>query len=222
MKSIKQVKIHGLLSTYFGNFIKLTICNIKQLIYALDCIKPGFRKKINELLKDGYSYSIVEDKDEKCIHLIPSICGSGKTGMYIVGAVLIVIGIVLCFIPGAQFLGYSSLQWGLYFFIPLGMSTIISAASIKETKFSTSEPVQQYQAIKGITSSSETETRSFSFENEKNMASQGSSIPIGYGSFKIGSQIISNSVLAFDVNLTFLSQSEIDYLSPPWFDYLAN
>jgi predicted phage tail protein len=69
-----NIKIHGLLGQMFGKKINIKIGNINQLLLAIDGIKPGFRKKYNQLVQNGQLYDAKLINSE--IHLIPLVSGS--------------------------------------------------------------------------------------------------------------------------------------------------
>ena len=221
-KVIKEVKLHGLLSNFFGDSIKINISNVKMIVDAIDCIKTGFRKKIKELFKDGFNYEIVEDLENKnCIHIVPSISGSGRVGMYIVGAILIIIAVVMFFVPGLQPASVALANFVMLTLFSTGASLIITAATLPKAPQGET-PRQTYQSVGGSAYTSGSEGQSYVFSNSSNMGTQGGQIPIGYGKFKIGSKILQASVFSYEMNQKFLTQSQIDLLSPPFFDYLAN
>lgn len=220
-KIIKQVKIHGLLASFFGDVVKINISNINNIINAIDCIKSGFRKKMKELLEKGYNYDLVYDKEnENCIHIIPLISGSGRVAMYIIGAILIVIAVVMMFVPGLQPASGALLTFVVTTLFSTGVSLIITAATLPKTP--QAETRQSYQNIGGSVLTKGVDGQSFIFSNEYNSGSQGSAIPLGYGKLKIGSRILQSTIFSYEMNQQFLTQSQIDLLVPPFFDYLAN
>lgn len=217
MKGIKNIILHGKLSHFFGGEIKLFVNNNNLLINALDCIKKGFRQKIKQLHENGENYCIVEDDEDKNkIHILPMLSGSSKTIMYIIGVVLIIVGVLICIFFGWQ-------GWGGFIgmmFISSGLSMIITTAMMKGPK--EKDPSQQYQTIKGNVYNRDIDGKTYIFSNQINSATQGSSIPIGYGVSKVGANLISASIKAYSQGAKFLTESELDQLSPLFYDFLAN
>jgi len=183
------IKIHGFLSKEFGAKIKMNLGSLNNVISAIDCIRNGFRKRIIELQSQGYNFSIQKIKNE--IHITPLIHGSGKTLMYIIAVVLIVVGVILMFIPGFQALGFQLIMAGLQ----IGIQT----AMMPKMKF----PDMQQQQVGGATYSSESDGKSYVFSNSNNLAVQGANIQLGYGQIKIGSQLLSVSVKSYKTSETF-------------------
>ena len=91
------VKIYGLLSKEFGTTIKIHLGKINDVLIAIDAVKNGFRKKVNELSKSNFNYSLEIDKKNKTIHILPIIGGSGKAWKWIVTVVLFVAAVVAAF-----------------------------------------------------------------------------------------------------------------------------
>jgi predicted phage tail protein len=214
MKGVKRIIFHGKLSHFFGSEIKLFVSNNNLLISALDCAKKGFRQKIKQLHENGENYCIVEDDENKNkIHILPMLSGSSKSILYVVAVVLIIIGVVLLFLPGMFWFGMT--------LISSGLSMVITTATMKGPKENDNR-IQNYQSLKGQAYSTEDSGRTYVFSNNMNSATQGSSISIGYGVSKIASSLISVSIKNYSQGSKFLDQSELDKLSPPFYDFLAN
>jgi predicted phage tail protein len=229
MNNIKYIKITGILSKYFGELIKVNLSNVKYLLNALDCVKPGFRKKINELIQNGQNYSIVQNHN--CIHLVPLIGGSGRVGMIIAGIALIAIGIVIAIVT------YGSGSPISAFFFQVGVSLFVSGSLILLQTFDNAmhlkgvptngDPSKDVKkALGGFVMGGEErvwkDNKSNVFDSTTNRKAQGIDIPIGYGKMKLPSMIISISVKNFSQSSAFLTQSMVDYYTPPFFDYVAN
>ena len=52
------VKIYGLLSKEFGTTIKIHLGKINDVLIAIDAVKNGFRKKVNELSRSNFNLFI--------------------------------------------------------------------------------------------------------------------------------------------------------------------
>lgn len=87
------VKLHGILAKTFGDTFKLRLGRLSDVFLALDATLKNFRKKFNELISKGYSYSYYIFNNE--IHIAPIIGGSGKTAIIIIAIILIVVAFLL-------------------------------------------------------------------------------------------------------------------------------
>ena len=194
-----EVKIHGYLSKIFGSSFKFHLGKINDVVKAIDSIKPNFRKKLIELQSDGYIYSL--ETKGNLINIIPIISGSGKTFAKILSIIMIVVGIVLLFIPGFQFLGVqlimSGLQLGVAAFFPPKIRFPDTSGSVG-----------------GATFANVAAGKSYVFSNVNNLASQGSLINIGYGKLLVGSRIVNISIKNYTTNQTFVQENYFTYSEP--------
>ncbi len=185
-----EVRIYGYLSKFFGSKIKLHLGRLNDVFRAISAIKTGFREKVIELQNKGFHYT--SSMENNIIHIFPTIVGCGRALKWIVGAIMIIIGVVLLFIPGLQ---------------PIGMSFITSGL----TMFFMPDPKMSFGQKKQNTGGATLETRkgnqSFIFSNKNNIASQGNLIPIGYGQHLISSKIINISVKNYSTSQTFTSEN---------------
>ena len=180
------VKIYGLLSKEFGETIKIHLGKINDVLIAIDAVKNGFRKKINELNKNKLSYCIQIDKKNKTLYILPIIGGSGKAWKWVVTALLVVVAVV-AFALGMPMLGVSLL------------SSAFSMAEYAMTKIP-SPPKPPDQSVGGAAYASEAAGKSYVFSNNINSSEQGSAIPVGYGKIKTSSSVIFSSVLNYPTN----------------------
>ena len=194
-----EVKIHGFLSKIFGSSFKFHLGKTNDVIKAIDCVKPNFRKKLIELQNNGYIYSL--QIKGNVINIIPIVAGSGRTFYKILSIVMIVVGIVLMFIPGLQGIGFS--------LITSGMQLGIAAFFPPKIRF----PNTSY-STGGATFSSKNAGKSYIFSNVNNLSSQGSLIRIGYGKLLVGSNIIQVSVKNYKTNQTFAQENYFAYSEP--------
>ena len=186
-----EVRIHGYLSKFFGSKIKLHLGRLNDVFRAISAIKTGFREKVIELQNKGFHYT--SSVENNIIHIFPTIVGSGSALKWIVGAIMIVIGIILCFIPGLQAIGASFIVSGLSMFLMPDPKM----PSFNQTKQNTG----------GATLETKKRDQSFIFSNKNNAASQGNLIPIGYGQHLISSKIINISVKNYPTSQTFISEN---------------
>ena len=197
-----EVKIHGHLSKIFGSSFKFHLGKINDVIKAIDCIKPNFREKLNELQNNGYIYSL--NVQGNLINIIPVINGSGGVGRAfakVLSVVLVVVGIVLLFVPGFQSLGVQLIMSG----VQLGIASFFPP----KIKFP-----DRSSSVGGATFASESAGKSFIFSNASNLASQGSLINIGYGNFLVGSKILNLSIKNYSTNRNFAEENSFIYSEP--------
>lgn len=184
------VKIYGLLSKEFGTTIKIHLGRINDVLIAIDAVKNGFRKKINELNKNNLNYSVEIEKRNKIIHILPIIGGSGKAWKWIVTAVLVVAAVVS--------FAFNMPQLGMFF-----LQTALSMAQYAAMKPPPPPPKGPDQFIGGAVYSSEAVGKSYVFSNLQNLSSQGVIVDFGYGKFKTASKILAISVKTYPTNIKF-------------------
>lgn len=189
------VKIYGLLSKEFGTTIKIHLGKINDVLIAIDAVKNGFRKKVNELSRGNFNYSIEIDKKNKTIHIIPTIHGSGKAWKWIVTALLVVAAIV-AFV-------FNMPQLGMLF-----LQSAFSMAQYAAMKPPPPPPKMPDQSIGGAAYSSEAAGKSYIFNNLQNISSQGTIVNFGYGRFKTASKILAISVKTYPTNIKFNEEAD--------------
>ncbi len=189
------VKIYGLLSKEFGETIKIHLGRINDVLIAIDAVKNGFRKKINELNKNKLSYCIQIDKKNKTLSILPVIGGSGKAWKWIVTVVL-VIAAVVAFYFGMPMLGMSLLSSAFQ----MGQYAMMKLPTIKP-------PKSQEQSVGGAFYASESAGQSYIFDNTQNISSQGTIVDFGYGRFKTASKILAISVKNYPTNIPFSEEA---------------
>ena len=84
-----EIKLHGVLAKEYGESMLIDIDRARDVIRAIDCNKNGFRKRVIDLQKKGFTYDVLVDrqrlnkdafinhKKPKTIDLVPVICGAG-------------------------------------------------------------------------------------------------------------------------------------------------
>jgi predicted phage tail protein len=186
-----EVRIHGYLSKFFDSKIKLHLGRLNDVFRAISAIKAGFREKVMELQNKGYYYttSIVDN----IINIIPCVAGFGKVWRIVIGVVLVIVGVILLIIPGFNALGWALLTTGLSLFVIQDPKL----PSFNQSKANTG----------GAVLSGGNKSKSYVFSNKQNIASQGSLIPIGYGSILTPSKIINISVKNYSTSESFASET---------------
>jgi len=203
-----KIYIKGLLGKKFGGFFSLSVNNIFSALKGVDANRSGFIKEIHDLSKKNINYYIICDHKEvtninefiekrkiKSIYIIPAIIGSGA-------AVATAAGLA------ASSFAFAATE----FLVNMAISTAVSLAISFLTAAMNKQaaPPQQNVAVGGNASVIEAKGRSYVFSNNINEASQGSSIPVGYGKMKISSLVISSSIK--DYPTSFNAQDEFKSL----------
>jgi predicted phage tail protein len=202
------IKIYGYLSEIFGPVVKINVGNISFVIDAIDSVKQGFRKEIKKLSDQGLNYSVqIDQKDKKIIHIIPLIVGFGGAWKYVLGGLLILVGAVLL-LTGVvpiigNFLGSMAINLGLQ---------LIFGKPKENVPQNPYEPPKEI-SLGGSSSPSAVGSKSYILNNEDNLATQGSIIPIGYGRFRLGSKVINVTFKSFPTNINL--SNEIDNIANP-------
>lgn len=180
---MKKVILYGELRKRFGKEYYLNVSNVAQAIRALSALVKGFQNYLVINSEPGYLIKVdgkyLEEENltdtikVDTIRIIPYIVGSSGVFKAILGAALIVIGIV------------TSQPW----LIKFGISTLLSG--IAEVLFT--PPVPEIAGTK------EEAKPSYAFDGPVNTARQGNPVPVCYGKLLVGSQIISAVILAKDI-----------------------
>lgn len=198
-----EIQLHGILGQLFGKIFKFKISNIHFALKALEANREGFFVELMNLSKEGYNYVLVVDgniveshkelqefKKIKSIHFLPAICGAGP----VTGPAAAIIGsTILGSTIAAQIVGFV-INMLVYSAISLGVSLIAQMLTKQGSGPTTS---QAYTAVAGITTQVADMEKSYIFNNNVNTASQGDSIPIGYGKYKIASKVLNAGIKSY-------------------------
>lgn len=215
------IVLNGILGKVFPKKIKLNLGRINDFVNAIDSIYKGFRFKMKELAENGYNYAYKYDKEKKELTIIPLISGAGKNAIIIIAIVLIVVAVLLApFTLGAfaSLLGSSGSAGaaivaaggaisfaqaaGIFLVSAMfmtGISLLVQGLMMKPLK----APPAELKAVGGGTMSASGSSKSYVFSGDRNVATQGTSVPIGYGKMKVGSRLIHLSIKSFSTFLTF-------------------
>jgi len=206
-----KVRLHGILAKEFGEFFSFRLGKAKDVIRAIDANKKNFIKRINDLGKQGFNYTLVVDgkkvselseieikKEHKNIEIVPMIAGSGVDPITI--GLLIQAALGSATATSALAVGTSSLAGAL----------AVGGASLAATSFAigtialaaVSIGLQMLLAPKPdagppISATTKAFSESFSFSNKANVAAQGTPVPVGYGRLRVGSQVVQYSSKSF-------------------------
>lgn len=198
-----NIFIYGKLAKEFCSSFKASIVKPKDAISVLDANFDGFEKRIIELAREGFQYSLIADDqiisspEELCgkkrykeIHIVPTICGSGVAAI----AVGLISVIASSFATG--FLSSVLLAVGMAA-ISFGIQSLMA------------KPPEANNASRS--SSVSATSRSFMFTNKENIIQQGNPVPVGYGRLRIGSAVAQQTVKSYPNSIStfdeFSSQS---------------
>lgn len=194
---LTKIYLEGAMGRNFGREWTLDIHTPAEALQLIQANVPRFGQWIRDNLKRyekcmiicKYADGRVEALDEKTmlmhkeaqeIHFVPTVYGAGKWMGAIVGAVMIVVGAILCFTPLA----------------PLGQGLIVAGAGMLISTIVT--------AIMGRTkkNDNEEEGTSYYFNGAQNTTRQGVPVPLIFGRCKVGSAVISSSINVSDQSVT--------------------
>lgn len=194
---LTKIFLEGAMGRNFGREWTLDIHTPAEALQLIQANIPRFGQWIRDNLKRyekcmiicKYADGRVEALDEKTmlmhkeaqeIHFVPTVYGAGKWMGAIVGAVMIVVGAILCFTPLAS----------------LGQGLIVAGAGMLISPIVT--------AIMGRTkkNDNEEEGTSYYFNGAQNTTRQGVPVPLIFGRCKVGSAVISSSINVSDQSVT--------------------
>ena len=195
-----QIRLHGILAKEFGEFFSFKLGKAKDVIRAIDANKKNFIKRINDLAKEGFNYTLVVDgkkvsdlseveikKEHSNIEIVPMIAGSGVDP--------ITVGLLIMKLAGAAAPGVTAA--GLVGGMKLAAFTIGTLALTGISMGLQMLLAPKPDAGPPISSTTKAFSESFSFANKANTASQGTPVPVGYGRLKVGSQVVQFSVKSY-------------------------
>ncbi|WP_422507113.1 tail assembly protein [Stenotrophomonas sp. GZD-301] len=194
---VRTVRLYGVLGARFGREFRLAVNSPREAAFALSMMVPGFREFMRDAKAKGMEFAVfigrqnlrsdqVDDppgKDD--IRIAPVLVGSKRGGVLqtIVGAVLVVVGVVL-----NAYTGVSGTP-----FINLGISMMAGGV----VQMLSSPP-------KGLGAKESPEnTPSYSMDGTVNTQAQGGPVPVAYGGHDtkgmfVGSAVISGGIYAED------------------------
>ncbi|ENU16940.1 tail assembly protein [Acinetobacter lwoffii] len=104
---LKTIKLYGILAKRFGKEFRLDVENTREAMRALSVQVPGFEYFMLHAHEQGLEFAVFQDKQNiseteldmstsaKVIKVVPKVKGAGGVVQTIVGAVLVVAGIVV-------------------------------------------------------------------------------------------------------------------------------
>lgn len=125
---LKTIKLYGILAKKFGKEFQLNVANTREAVRALSIQIPGFEKFMLHAHERGLAFAVFQDKQNisekeldmdttaSVIKIVPRIIGAGGDNgvlQTIIGAVMIVVGVVLMYVPGGQAFAPSMIGGGI-------------------------------------------------------------------------------------------------------------
>ncbi len=104
---LKTIKLYGILAKRFGKEFRLEVESTREAMRALCVQVPGFEHFMLHAHEQGLEFAVFQDKQNiseteldmstsaKVIKVVPRVKGAGGVVQTIIGAVLVVVGIVV-------------------------------------------------------------------------------------------------------------------------------
>lgn len=183
---MRKVKLYGELAKKFGREFMLEVESVAEAVRALSANFPGFEKELMTAHLRGVEYVVRADKrdvsemelnnslaPQETIRIAPIAVGRKNGGIFqtIIGAILIVVGVVLN--------AYGQ-TWGTYL---IQAGTALVAGGIIQMLIpvpKTDDPSERPE-----------NKPSTYFDGAVNTLAQGHPVPLGYGKLMVGSAVIS-------------------------------
>lgn len=194
MNQYKTVLLSGSLAALFGRAHRLVIDTPAEACRALSVTIPGFEAFMQNAHLKGLRFAVFKGRHnitkeelkhnsgDEVIRIVPVIAGSKRAGVLqtIIGAVLVVAGVVASFIPGAQ--------GAAPFLFKLGAAMIIGGV------------VQMLSPqAKGLASRQDPDNMpSYAFGGPVNTVAMGNPVGVAYGLRERGGAIISAGIYTDD------------------------
>lgn len=190
---LKTIKLYGVLGKKFGKEFHLAVESTREAVKALSVQVPGFEQFMLTAHEQGLTFAVFQDDENisedqidfetgaKVIKIVPKVIGAGGNGVLqtILGAVMVVVGIVMLYIPGAQPFAASVIGAGV------GMM-VGGIAQMMMPKMDEGDQNQDgNRANKG-------------FGGAVTTVAQGNPVPILYGQREVGGFIINAGQFAVD------------------------
>lgn len=190
---MRKIYLHGGLGKRFGKKWELEVNSPAEAVRALFANEPEIEKYIIQKEKDNIVYGIRKSNSE-AITDPEDFKLKTKKDIHI--------------FPLAQ---------GSGGFIMTLVTTAITTAASTFVKNKIAEAMERDDSIVKL------QTKSFIFNGAQNRAEQGATIPLGYGKMKVGSNVISSSIINYDYdaqnNQIFSFRDGLYSLVPPYSRY---
>jgi len=203
------INLHGILKFEFGESFEMKIRKPKEIVDAITCNKPRFRKRFCELSEQGLNFAIIInnkniknltteelERPPKQVDIVPAIMGKGAV-IAAVGAVALSVGVF-----GSLGATAAAIWTGI------GIGLISAGVQAMIAKKAGGPSVATPDAAVGTASSID---QSFAFNTQTNLATQGTAVPVGYGRLRVGSSLIQSTVKSYPMNIKFTSVKTSNY-----------
>lgn len=193
---LTKVYLEGAMGRNFGREWTLDIHSPAEALQLIGANVPRFKQWVRDNLKrfeacmvickyrDGRIEALNNDnfsmdREPAEIHFTPIISGSGKVFQWVAAVAMIIIGIILCCFQ--QYWGATAAQVGVSMIVGgagMLLSAIITAIMGRQKKNDNSSGTSYY------------------FNGAQNTTQQGVPVPLVFGRCKVGSAVISSSIIA--------------------------
>lgn len=104
---LKTIKLYGILAKKFGKEFQLDVASTREAMRALSMQIPGFEHFMLHAHEQGIAFAVFQDKynigeseidmhtEANVIKVVPRVMGAGGVIQTIVGAVLVVVGVLI-------------------------------------------------------------------------------------------------------------------------------
>lgn len=184
---LKKIKLYGILAKRFGKEFRLDVENTREAMRALCVQIPGFEHFMLHAHEQGLEFAVFQDNQNigeseidmstnaKVIKVVPRVMGAGGAVQTIIGAVLVVVGIV---VTGMTFGGAAPIGAAL---IGAGIGMMVGGIAMMlmpKTETTQDDNQDGNKANKG-------------FGGAVTTVAQGNPVPVLYGQREIGGFIAS-------------------------------
>ena len=190
---LTTIRLNGELGKKFGRVHEYHVSTTVEAMRAMCMMIPEFKRHLRDSASNGVDYAVFVGKENiskedlpsptkgKTIKISPVIRGSKKAGMFqvIVGAILVVVGIIAAFIPGAQAASVPLMKLGGLMILGGVVQMLSPQAKINQ-------------------SSNPNNGTSYNFNSPTTTTAQGNPVPLIYGRVLTGSAVVSAGIYAED------------------------
>lgn len=193
---LSTIRLYGEMGARFGRVHHLAVYSCAEAISALSAILPGFDQYMRDSQSRGLTFAPFIGKrnigfnemsqpipDGEEFRIAPIIIGNKKGGLFqtILGAAMIVAGVVASFIPGGQAVSP--------YLVAAGISTAAGGVMQMLSPQATGMKIREDDA----------NAPSYAFGQPVNTTAQGNIVGVLYGEREIGGAIISAGIIANEV-----------------------
>lgn len=196
METLKTIRLYGPLGASFGRSHRLAVSNASEAMSALCTVIEGFADYMRDAESNGLTFAAFIGRDNVAFHdmarqipdgvdlrIAPIIIGSKKAGLFqtIMGAVMVVAGVVANFIPGGQAASPYLIAGG----VSMMAGGVLQMLSPQNMGMSMREDSAN--------------SPSYAFGQAVNTTAQGNIVGLLYGEREIGGAIISAGIISNEV-----------------------